>query len=102
MVQNEINAIRQFLRGPSSTFLSSKDLGWSGVAIEHHEMPPGERDEVEIDCLILTLCCGQSVARGERLGSRGLFVPYVKPPGSFTMYAPGGLPRSRQIPPQTF
>jgi AraC family transcriptional regulator len=96
MIQNESNSIRQFLRGPSSTFLSSKNRGWSGVAIEHHGLLPGERPEAKIDCLLLALCCGQSVARGERLGSRGLFVPYVKPPGSFTLYAPGGVPLTRQ------
>jgi hypothetical protein len=90
-------AIRSFLRGSSSAGLSSGKHGWSEFALESHEVHPGELGEAAIDSYVLLLWQGSSSSRGERLNSQGSFTPYLKHPGTLTLYPPGPLPPVRLL-----
>jgi AraC family transcriptional regulator len=84
-------AIERFLRGRPSVQFSSHNLAWPRIVLEKHAIPPGELEETAIDCSMLMLWHGTSLAHGERLARQGRFVPYAKQPGMMTRYAPGAV-----------
>ncbi|MEI9980320.1 MAG: helix-turn-helix domain-containing protein [Edaphobacter sp.] len=88
-------SIRQFLRNKSLKQFSSADLGWSGLVLEKHVSQPGILEDTTIDHALLMLWTGKSVARGERLASRGRFLPYAKPSGLMTLYSQGAVAEVR-------
>lgn len=89
--------IHSFLRGASPARLSNGERGWSELALEDHEVPRGELGEAKIDSYVLLLWQGPSSSRGELLNSRGSFVPYLKNPGTLTLYPPGPVPPVRLL-----
>ena len=95
VVESGSREIRQFLRGGSTMRLSSNSLDWTAINLERHVAPPVDLADRTIDRILLILWQGNSVARGEHLGSHGFFVPYAKRPGTLTLFAPGAVPPVR-------
>jgi AraC family transcriptional regulator len=83
------------VRGPSITLSSSIPLGWSGIILEHHIAQLGERADTTSDAPIVQLASGQYLARGERADSRGRYQPYLKPPGTLSVFSGNHLPALR-------
>ena len=80
------------VRGPSVCLSSSQALGWNNVAIERHLVEAGEKPETRVPRYQITLASGRRIARGERKGRGGHFIPYSKPPGFMNLNVEGVLP----------
>jgi AraC family transcriptional regulator len=74
---------------------SSANLDWGSIALERHVVPPREVPESATDHIILLQWLGNSVARGDYLGSRGRVVSYAKRPTTLSLLSPGALPSCR-------
>jgi len=83
-----------FLRGPSRRGVSSSELGWKGFTIEEHSTERGDFPETVSEQHILGLWCGGH-ATGEYRNERGVYVPYTKNPGGFTLMPVGMIPAMR-------
>jgi len=80
------------VRGPSMCLSSSQGLGWNNAAIERHLVEAGEKPETRVSRPQITLAAGQRIARGERKGRGGHFIPYSKPPGLMNLNVEGVIP----------
>jgi AraC family transcriptional regulator len=94
-VEGESPLIRNFIRGNSSARFSSKNLHWPALDLERHVISPTEVPEGTIDCALLLMWRGNSVARGEHLDSGGSYISYAKRPGTLTLFTPGAIPQVR-------
>lgn len=80
------------VRGPSVCLSSSQGLGWNNLAIERHVVEAGGKPETRVAGHQITLASGLRIARGERKGRSGHFIPYSKPPGFMNLNVDGVLP----------
>ncbi len=83
--------IRSFLRGSSTMEFSSGDLCGSGVEVEQHVAPAGERTEAKIDGLLLCLCRNKEPRRYDHPNSAGVFVPKLVEPDTCSLYTAGAV-----------
>jgi AraC family transcriptional regulator len=79
-------------RKDSVCVLSSAQLGWKGIVVQHHLAPPGEKPRKTTRLQFVELAVGREAAYGERPDRRGTFLPYSKHPGQMIIYAEGTLP----------
>jgi len=91
--------IRSFLQGRSTMEFSSGDLCGSGVELEQHVAPAGERPQTEIDGLLLCLCLNKETRRYDEPNSAGVFVPTLIEPGTFALYTSGVVAPARRLSP---
>jgi AraC family transcriptional regulator len=87
--QSRNSSIRSFLRGNSTLVFSSGHSCRSGIEIEEHFAPPGERQETTIDGLLLCLWQHQMPLRYDHPNSFGVFVPRLVEPDTFSLYTVG-------------
>jgi AraC family transcriptional regulator len=83
-----------FLRGPSWRGLSSSGLGWKGVQIEEHTTEPGEYPQTVSEHHIIGMSCGPR-STGEYANEKGVYIPYTKWTGRFTLMPAGVIPAVR-------
>ena len=92
--------IRSFLEGSSSTMVfSSGDLCGSGVALEQHVAPAGERPQTKIDGSLLCFCRNKAIQRYDQPNSAGVFVPNLVAPDTFALYTSGAVAPVRRLSP---
>jgi AraC family transcriptional regulator len=78
------------LTGPSSVFNSSESHSWSGLLLEHHRIPEGERVETVSDHHVLWLWT--TSYSGQYAGQSGRFVRCSKGRGAITVSPTGPIP----------
>ena len=95
--QSRNASIRSFLRGSSTMVFSSGDLCASGVEVEQHVAPAGERPEAAIDGLLLCLWQHKIPLRYDHPNSLGVFVPKLVEPDTFSLYTAGAVAPVRPV-----
>lgn len=74
---------------------SSRNLHWRAIDLERHIICSREVPAGMIDCVLLLMWRGNSIARGEHPDSNGSTIIYAKRPDTLTLFAPGELPLVR-------
>lgn len=95
--QSRNTIIRSFLRGNSKMEFSSGDLCGSGVEVEEHVAPAGERVQTEIDGLLLCLNRNKESQRYDQPNSAGVFVPKLIKPDTLALYTSGAVAPVRRL-----
>lgn len=87
--------IRSFLRSESRCLFSSAGLGWPGIMLEQHEIPPDSRPATELSSLVLCLWNNSESMRCDHPNVNGHFVPKLVHPGTLSLYTKGALAKVR-------
>jgi AraC family transcriptional regulator len=88
--------IENVFKGSILRGASSEGLGWQGITLERRTCPPLEfpKDRLNNHYILLW---DRHVARGERAGPSGKFVPWAKCPGTISLGVAGILPRIKAL-----